>query len=164
MDLKLVKENEEILRKVTVPWDFTVDGDPSDLVRRMSKVMIENNGIGLAGPQVGVDKRIFVMGNADKLYACINPEILEGEGQIMDKEGCLSFPDLWLNVKRQEKIKVRYFNALGEEVVTEFKGLIARVFQHERDHLDGVCFDTKVGPVALDFAKQKRKKRLKALS
>lgn len=162
MDLKLVKESEEVLRKVATPWNFSTDGDPNDLIRRMTKVMIENNGIGLAAPQVGIDKRLFVMGNSDKLYACINPEVLEGSGEVMDTEGCLSFPDLWLKVKRNETIKVKYFNALGEEVITEFTGIIARVFQHERDHLDGVCFDTRVGPVALDFAKQKRKKRFKA--
>lgn len=161
MELKLVKEDEPLLRQVATNWDFVVDGDPNDLIRRMSKVMIEHNGIGLAGPQVGIGKRIFVMGNETKLYACINPEILEGQGEISDQEGCLSFPELWLRVKRYEKIKVKYFNAVGEEIVTEFSGLIARVFQHERDHLDGICFDTKVGPVSLDFAKQKRKKRIK---
>ena len=161
MELKLVNEDNEILRVPAQPWDFAVDGDPNDLIRRMSKVMIENTGIGLAAPQVGINKRIFVMGNEAKLYACINPEIIEGQGNVSDKEGCLSFPELWLTVKRYETIKVKYYNAVGEEVITEFTGLIARVFQHERDHLDGICFDTKVGPVSLDFAKQKRKKKLK---
>ena len=159
MDLQLVKENDQILRKVAEPWDFTVDGDANDLVRRMAKLMMENNGIGLAGPQVGISKRIFVMGNQDKLFACINPEILEADGNIMDIEGCLSFPDLWLRVRRADNIKVRYFNANGGEVTTEFSGLIARVFQHERDHLDGICYDTRVGKLSLDMAKNRRKKR-----
>lgn len=160
MNLQLVNEDDQILRRVAEPWNFTVDGDANDLVRRMAKVMMENNGIGLAGPQVGVSKRIFVMGNETKLFACINPEIIDSEGSSIDKEGCLSFPNLWLNVKRADKIKVRYFNAVGEEVITELSGLIARVFQHELDHLDGICYDTKVGPVTLQFAKNKRRKKL----
>lgn len=159
MDLELVKESDNGLRLVAAPWDFAVDGDPNELIKRMAKTMMENNGIGLAGPQVGVMKRIFVMGNQDRLYACINPEILEAEGNVMDAEGCLSFPDLWLRVRRAEKVKVRYQNAMGETIETEFSGLIARVFQHERDHLDGVCFDTRVAKLSLELAKNRRKKR-----
>lgn len=161
MELKLIKEDDPILRQVATPWDFSLDGDPNDLIRRMAKTMIEKNGIGLAAPQVGISKRIFIMGNDTKLFACINPEILEEENVVVDTEGCLSFPNLWLKVKRSDKIKVKYYNALGQEVITEFTGLISRVYQHERDHLDGICFDTRVGPVTLDFAKQKRKKRIK---
>lgn len=161
MDLQLVKENDPILREVATYWDFTVDGNPNELIRRMSKVMMENNGIGLAAPQIGINKRLFVMGNEAKLFACINPEIIEGHGEIMDKEGCLSFPELWLNVKRFETIKVRYQNAMGRLIETEFSGLIARVFQHERDHLDGICYDTKVGKTSLELAKNRRKKKLR---
>lgn len=159
MNLELVKENDKTLRTVAEPWDFTVDGDPNDLIRNMAKTMMENNGIGLAGPQVGVMKRIFVMGNQDKLFACINPEILDASGNVLDQEGCLSFPDLWLNVRRAETIKVRYQNAMGETIETEFTGLMARVYQHERDHLDGVCFDTRVAKLSLELAKNRRRKR-----
>lgn len=159
MNLELVKENDKTLRTVAEPWDFTVDGDPNDLVRNMAKTMMENNGIGLAGPQVGVMKRIFVMGNQDRLFACINPEILDASGNVLDQEGCLSFPDLWLNVRRAETIKVRYQNAMGETIETEFTGLMARVYQHERDHLDGVCFDTRVAKLSLELAKNRRRKR-----
>jgi peptide deformylase len=161
MEIKLVKENDEVLRQQATPWDFNSDGDPTELIRDMAKAMMENNGIGLAGPQVGILKRIFVMGNEQKLFACINPEILEGTGEYMDQEGCLSFPNLWLNVKRYEKVKVKYYNALGEEIISEFEGIIGRVFQHERDHLDGVCFDTRVGKLSLEMAKNRRKKKLR---
>jgi len=159
MEIQLVKENDPVLRQVAEPWDFTVDGDPNDLIRRMAKTMMENNGIGLAAPQVGISKRIFVMGNESKLFACINPEIIEASGNEMDIEGCLSFPDLWLRVRRADTIKVRYYNAVGELIETEFNGLIARVFQHERDHLDGVCYDTRVAKLSLEMAKNRRKKR-----
>ena len=159
MEIRLVKENDPILRKVAEPWDFTVDGDPSILIKNMAKLMIERNGIGLAAPQCGLSKRIFIMGNPDKLYACINPEIIGGEKTVMDTEGCLSFPDLWLKVKRFDTIQARYYNALGELIETSFNGLIARVYQHERDHLDGICFDDRVGKLSLDMAKNRRKKR-----
>jgi peptide deformylase len=159
MEIKLVKENDEVLRKVAEPWDFEKDGDPTELVRNMARIMIENNGIGLAATQVGISKRIFIMGNQDKLVACINPEIVDGSGEVMDQEGCLSFPDLWLHVKRNDFIKVKYYNAMGVLVETEFTGLISRVFQHERDHLDGICYDTRVGKLSLEFAKNRRKKR-----
>lgn len=159
MEIKLLSENDSQLRQVCESWDFTVDGDPTELVKNMTKIMFENNGIGLAAPQVGVMKRLFIMGNQDRLFVCINPEIIEGSGEIMDQEGCLSFPDLWLHVKRYEVIKGKYYNAKGEEVIKDFPGLIGRVYQHERDHLDGICFDTKTAKLSLELAKNRRKKR-----
>jgi peptide deformylase len=160
-EIKLVKEDDPVLRQDAKDWDFAVDGNPNNLIREMSKIMLENNGIGLAAPQIGLSKRLFVMGNETKLYAIINPQVIEGIGSVKDQEGCLSFPNLWLNVTRYEKIKVKYFNALGEEIITEFAGLIARVFLHELDHLDGICFDTKVGKLSLEMAQNRRKKRLR---
>jgi len=161
MEIQLLKENDQILRQVSEPWDFTTDGDPTELVKSMTKIMFENNGIGLAAPQVGVMKRLFIMGNSDKLFVCINPTLISGGEFARDLEGCLSFPDLWLHVSRYKQIQATYQDMLGNVVETTLDGLIARVYQHELDHLDGVCFDTRVGPVTLDFAKQKRKKRLK---
>ena len=158
MELKLLNENDSFLKNVAIAWDFDVDGEPADLIRDMSKIMIESNGIGLAAPQVGVGKRIFIMGNSEKLIACINPTIVESIGEVKELEGCLSFPKLWLHVRRAETVKVRYFNIVGQEIEAEFSGLMARVFQHEYDHLDGICFDSKVGKVSLDLAKRRRKK------
>lgn len=160
MNLTLLDENDPQLRQVCTPWDFTVDGNPNELVTAMTKIMIENNGIGLAAPQVGVMKRLFIMGNQDRLFVCINPEIVEGSGEYMDQEGCLSFPNLWLHVKRYEVIKGKYYNALGQEVIKDFPGLIGRVYQHELDHLDGICFDTKTAKLSLELAKKRRKKKL----
>jgi peptide deformylase len=158
MDLKLVSEDSQVLREVAELWDFEKDGDPSELVKAMSKLMVLHNGIGLAAPQCGIAKRIFVMGNSDHLVACINPEIISGTETIRDLEGCLSFPDLWMYVERYKDISVEYYNVAGEKVQQEFIGLMARVFQHELQHLDGICFDTEVSKLALDRAKEKRKK------
>ena len=161
MEIKLLKEDDPQLREMSTAWDFETDGSPEELVKSMTKIMFEQNGIGLAAPQVNVKKRIFIMGNQSKLIACINPKLSGGEGSVRDLEGCLSFPDLWLNVNRYEKIKVSYQDITGKVIEQELSGIMSRVYQHELDHLDGICFDTRVGPVTLDFAKQKRKKKLK---
>lgn len=159
--VQLLKENDSLLREAAAPYDFEADGDPTELVKQMTKIMFENNGIGLAAPQVGVMKRLFIMGNSNKLFVCINPTLISGGESYRDIEGCLSFPDLWLHVSRYKQIQVHYQDITGQVVETVLDGLIARVYQHELDHLDGVCFDTRVGPVSLDFAKQKRKKKLR---
>lgn len=159
MELKLLKENDPILRNVSIAWDFVIDGDPTDLVKAMTKVMFENNGIGLAAPQCGVLKRVLIMGTPEHLIACINPEIVNAEGEEKDLEGCLSFPELWLNVKRPATVNVRYQSVMGETIEQSLTGLKSRIFQHELDHLNGICFDTRVGPVALDLAKEKRRRK-----
>lgn len=159
---KLLAENDPILLEISEPWDFETDGDPNDLIRNMIKIMFENNGIGLSAIQIGVKKRIFIMGNEQNLVACINPKIIEFSGEIRDTEGCLSFPNLWLNVTRAEKIKVSYQDIRSETIERELEALQARIFQHEYDHLGGICFISKVGPVSLDWAKEKRKKKIKA--
>lgn len=159
MELKLLNEGDPLLQRVAEPYDFSVDGDPTELVRAMTKVMFENNGIGLAAPQVGINKRLFLMGNSDKLYVCINPHLVKGDGDERDLEGCLSFPNLYLRVLRKKSIIVKYQTITGEHVEQIFEGLIARVFQHELDHLNGICFDTRVGPTALDMAKEKRRRK-----
>jgi peptide deformylase len=150
MEINLLKEDDELLRRVAEPWDFAVDGDPTELVKDMTKIMFENNGI---------LKRLFIMGNSDKLIVCVNPTLISGGEFYRDLEGCLSFPNLWLHVNRYKQIQAHYQDTKGNVVETVFDGLIARVYQHELDHLDGVCFDTRVGPVSLDFAKQKRRKK-----
>lgn len=159
MEIRLLKEGDPFLTQKADAYDFIKDGDPSELVKLMTTIMFEHNGIGLAAPQVNVGKRLFIMGNQDKLIVCINPEILEGTGNVKDIEGCLSFPKLWLRVNRYETIKVKYQNITGEYIEQTLSGLAARVYQHESEHLDGICFDTKVGPVTLDLAKEKRRRK-----
>ena len=158
MEIKLVAEDSEVLREVADYWDWETDGDPSELVKAMSKLMVLHGGIGLAAPQCGIAKRIFVMGNSDHLVACINPEIISGSERVREQEGCLSFPDLWMYVERYKDISVEYYNVAGERVQQEFIGLMARVYQHELDHLNSICFDDRVGKLVLERAKEKRKK------
>jgi peptide deformylase len=164
MELQLVDENNPVLKQVAETYDFdnwVVEPNLEELVKAMTKIMFLKGGIGLAAPQVGISKRIFIMGNEEKLIVCVNPEVVSGEGEVQDVEGCLSFPGLWLHVKRYNKIVARYQTITGETKQEEFEELMARVFQHELDHLNGNCFVEKVGKLSLKMAQVRRKKNLR---
>lgn len=162
MNLALLEENNSQLLEISEEWDFRLDGSPEELVRAMAKFMADNGGVGLAAPQLGINKRIFIMGNFTKLVACINPKIVSlSEERKNDVEGCLSFPDLFMKVKRPTSAVVQYNTASGELVERELTGLECRVFLHEYDHLIGIMFDQRVGNLSFKMAKDKRKKELK---
>ncbi|MEW6446991.1 MAG: peptide deformylase [Bacillota bacterium] len=110
------------------------------LLNDMAETMYANNGVGLAGPQVGVLKRVIVVDAGQGLYQLINPEITAAEGSEKDREGCLSIPGVWGEVTRAARVKVRALNPRGETVEIDAQGLFARALQHEIDHLDGVLF------------------------
>jgi peptide deformylase len=149
------------------PWDFSQDAGAEELEKAMCDFMIENRGIGLAANQIGITKRVFVMGSFNiegfpAPFALFNPKIIEAsDEQVLDKEGCLSYPDLWLSVKRPAVIKVEYQDSKGNVHEAAMSGLIARCFQHELDHLDGVCFVDKVSQMKLQLAMKKLNKRRK---
>ncbi len=165
MNLALLEENNPQLLEVSEEWDFDTDGSPEELVRAMSKFMTDNGGVGLAAPQVGIKKRIFIMGNFIKLVACINPKIVSlSDDRENDLEGCLSFPDLFMKVKRPASAMVQYNTISGELIERELTGFECRVFLHEYDHLIGVTFDQRVGDLTYRMAKVKRKKELKKKS
>ena len=165
MNLQLLEENNPQLLEVSEEWNFRLDGSPEELVRAMSKFMTDNGGVGLAAPQLGIKKRIFIMGNFTKFVACINPKIVSlSEERRNDLEGCLSFPDLFMRVKRPTNCVVQYYTVSGELIERELTGLECRVFLHEYDHLIGVTFDQRVGNLSFKMAKDKRKKEAKKLS
>jgi len=165
MNLELLKENDPKLLEVADEWDFTIDGDPTELVGEMSKFMAANGGVGLAATQLGINKRIFIMGNFTKLIACINPKIISlSEEREADIEGCLSFPDLFMKVKRPTSCNVQYQTITGEVIERELTGLESRVFLHEYDHLLGITFDQRVGNLSFKMAKDKRAKEAKKVN
>lgn len=110
---------------------------------RLAKDMVETmdayDGVGLAGPQVGVAKRILVLREpgSDDPVCLVNPEILESGGQETAEEGCLSLPNLYAEITRAEHVTVRAADPHGEVTTREASGLLARIIQHEMDHLDG---------------------------
>ena len=161
-NLELLPEGHPQLLEVCDEWDFEADGSPEELVKQMSIFMSNNGGVGLAAPQVGIKKRLFIMGNFIKLVACINPKIVSlSEERDNDLEGCLSFPDLFMKVKRPASAVVEYQTITGEVVERELTGFECRVFLHEYDHLIGITFDQRVGNLSFKMAKDRRKKEAK---
>ncbi|PWU00687.1 MAG: peptide deformylase [Candidatus Melainabacteria bacterium] len=125
------------------------DASVRKLAQDMLDTMYENNGVGLAAPQVGVSQRIMVIDvsgedEPNKPIVFINPQIIKKEGELVGLEGCLSFPGVFFEVKRANRIVVRYQNLSGKEVKLEAEGdLLCRAIQHEVDHLDGEIFIDK---------------------
>ncbi len=109
-----------------------------ELIDKMKNTLEEVNGIGLAAPQVGVSKQVFVVKDGHHYYAFMNPEIVEkSEETTKTQEGCLSFPGLWVDVDRPKKVKLKALTEDGERMLLEADGVGAVVFQHEIDHLFG---------------------------
>jgi peptide deformylase len=152
------------LTEVSTSWEFGVDGDAEALEKSMCEFMIENHGIGLAANQIGITKRVFTMGsyNIDGFpepFALFNPRVVKtSDEQALMQEGCLSYPGLWLSVKRPSVIEVEYQDSRGNVHEVAMSGLIARCFLHELDHLNGVCFVDIVSPMKLQLAMKKLRK------
>lgn len=162
--LKLIKTPDPILLQQAIDWDFSTDVDPKEIEKEMVELMVASGGIGLAGNQVGMLKRVFAIKLKDQLepFAMFNPEILAvSSNEQQHEEGCLSFPNLWLDVKRPVSIDAKYFDSNGKECTITLTGIDARCFLHELDHLDGKVFTQKVSPLKLALAHKKQIKQRK---
>lgn len=119
------------------------------LVEDMYETMDQAYGVGLAAPQIGILKRLIVVDNREEdeekglRFYMINPEIIEREGEEVSMEGCLSVPGKQGTVKRAKKIKVKYNDLDGNEKIMEAEDFLARIIQHETDHLDGILYTDK---------------------
>lgn len=159
----LVSKDDQILRTPTTAFDFlNPQRDPLELVELLKKTMIEKRALGLTASQIGIPLSVFVAGDfndPDNIIAVFNPKIVnQSEEQVIIEEGCLSFPGLFIKVKRSENIRVRYADASGNVDTYEYEGMPARVFLHEYDHVNGEVFTDKVSKLQLSRAyKQKEK-------
>jgi len=115
-----------------------IDNEVRELINEMKYIMYKHNGIGLAAPQVGILKRVIIADIGEGLLALANPVIRRGTGQDNLVEGCLSLPGIGVDVRRNQKVSVTGVNLGAEEIKLELSGLLARVVQHEIDHLNGV--------------------------
>ena len=141
--LKIVKIGDDTLRQIARPVS-EVTPRIVTLLDDMLDTMRAADGCGLAGPQVGVLRRVIVVETTpDEPLQMINPEIIEKEGDQHETEGCLSVPGEWGKVHRPAYVKVRYTDKEGKEQTVEGGGLLARALCHEIDHLDGVLFVDK---------------------
>lgn len=143
--LTLKKDPAICLRQKSTPIE-NIDDDVKHLAVRMLKTMYENNGIGLAANQVGINKRIIVFdvyGNSPQVF--VNPEIIEkSNSEIAISEGCLSVPNFNEKVKRSDRILVKYMDLDGNENTVIAEKLLAICIQHEIDHLDGILFVDRI--------------------
>ena len=157
--MKLIDSDDPILKQKSVNWDFDQHVNAAVIEREMLELMKSSRGIGLAANQIGLDRRVFVMKLADgRELGFFNPHILHAEGEQSGEEGCLSFPNLFLTVKRYKKITAMYLDNTGKRCIIELEDIDARCFQHELDHLDGVCFTDGISKLKLERALAKQRK------
>jgi peptide deformylase len=160
--MKLVIQDDPILKKVCEPFDFENPFmDPNELIEGLQAIRKTDRGVGLAAPQVGLDTRVLVIGIGgvsdaeDFERAFFNPTILaENKIKIYMLEGCLSYPGLFVKIKRAEDILLRWNDIEGEEHSAEFKGITSRILQHEVDHLNGITFIHRANKYHLNKAQK----------
>jgi peptide deformylase len=122
--------------------------------------MINNKGVGLAANQVGIDSRVFVIGYGNYRLDVFNPEIINIVGKdILIEEGCLSFPKMFVKVKRPGAIHVKFQDITGRYCEEHFSGITARIFLHEYDHLEGNIFKQRVSKMKWNLASKKKIKK-----
>ncbi len=140
------KKEAKLLRKKTAEFDFKKysKSEIRDLIKKMREIMKQAQGIGLSANQIGLDLKVFVAQPEKKFYAVFNPEIIKESGETVSmEEGCLSVPGYFGPVERQEKVILSGFDQNHKKVKIKAWGLLARVFQHETDHLNGKLFIDK---------------------
>ena len=156
--MNLIYYPNEFLDKKHDAVDITsVDFNTYELKYQMVELMMEHNGIGLSASQVGINKQLFVMGNSrENSSLCINPQILQHtKDTVMDIEGCLSFPDVFVQVKRPKEVLVEYTDENLEQRRQHLTEYSARCFLHEYDHLQGITFKDRATRLAWKMATKK---------
>ena len=143
-----------------------IDGELVTLAENMVETTLAAPGVGLAANQIGLPWRMFVVNlgvetEKENLVSVINPEITAMEGSEPGEEGCLSIPDVLAEVNRATQIEIKGYDLDGNEVCYEAEGYLARAFQHEMDHLNGILFWDNIGKMKRDILKRKFKKKIK---
>lgn len=158
MTHELIDCNDPILKTELEKFDFSNPPiNPVELYNILGQKMIDENGLGLSANQIGLPYRAFVI-RAEEIIGCFNPTITAyGEEQIYLDEGCLSYPDLFVKIKRPRLVRVRYTTPDGTVVTRKFEGMTARVFQHELDHLNGISYLKRANRIHLERARKEMK-------
>ena len=156
---------DPVLRKLCLPIE-NIDGELVTLAENMVETTLAAPGVGLAANQIGLPWRLFVVNigvetDKENLITLVNPKITAMEGSELGEEGCLSIPDVIAEVNRASQVEIKGYDLDGNEVRYEAQGYLARAFQHEMDHLNGVLFWDNLGKVKRDILKRKFKKKIK---
>ena len=163
--MNLIKYPNEILEREVKDVDLENPGfDPVELKKEMVEFMIANNGIGLSANQIGLDAKVFVMGDSvENSTMCINPTVLQyTQDTVVDVEGCLSFPNVFVKIKRPKEILAKYWNENLEECTVKIEGYSAKCYLHELDHLLGITFKDRASKLKWDMAQKKARKLTKS--
>ena len=153
-----------LLQKIPLYTGKFPNGTLTVLAKRLKMTMKLYNGLGLSANQCGVFERMFVMQHEGKTLTCINPKIVDESDEVQtEKEGCLSFPGMFVTVKRSKWIEVEWTDEDGNVYDGRMEGLPAITFQHELDHLNGVKMTDYLKPLALKMAKEKQMKFIKKI-
>ncbi|MBI4745426.1 MAG: peptide deformylase [Deltaproteobacteria bacterium] len=167
--LNILKYPDPILKRKADPVTQITD-EVRRLIDDMAETMYEAPGVGLAAPQIGRSARVIVIDVNSKeegkreLVCMVNPEIIEQRGETVWEEGCLSVPDYTADVRRAERVVVKGLDRNGKEEVIVGEGLLSIVFQHEIDHLNGVLFIDRLGPIKRDLIRRKLRKQARVES
>ena len=162
---ELVKEDDPFLRETPEVFNFeNPQVDPEKLEKQLIDNMIHHRGIGLSANQIGIPVKVFAMVMDNNIIVVFNPEILEWSDETTYiREGCLSFPGLYVAIERAHSIAAKFQLLDGEEQGASFSDLSARIFQHESEHMDGDIYIDNVSKFRLKAAMKKRKQYLRKL-
>ena len=147
--LQIRLEGDPVLRQKAKPVP-KVTKRVTKLLQDMLDTMYAADGVGLAAPQIGISERLIVVDVGEGPICLVNPELVHGEGSVIDREGCLSIPGLYGYVERYERVVVTGLGAKGKPKKVDAQGWLARALQHEIDHLDGILFIDKATGIARD--------------
>lgn len=160
--LEIRKYPDPVLRRSSAAVEVEELNDSlRNLIDNMLETMYIFKGVGLAAPQVGVLTQVVTIDIGQGPISLINPQVIETEGGDIAEEGCLSIPDVYLEIKRGKKIAVTGINLKGKEIALEAEGLLARVIQHEIDHLKGVLILDRIPSLEREMIISKLKKSWK---
>lgn len=160
---KLVPNTHVGLRRATQAFDFeNPQMDPVELFERLKATMIEQRGVGLSANQCGINLSVFVIGfptRPNEIIPVFNPKIMSYSDELTaEEEGCLSYPGMYLQVKRPESIRARFSNYEGKTITKNMSEFTAKVFQHEYDHMVGINFLSRASSVHVERARRQKKK------
>ena len=158
----IVLYGHPVLREKAEPIE-EIDQSVKDLVSDLIDTLKDSNGLGLAAPQIGASKRVFIIDVSaidisESIRVFINPEIVDKRGEALIEEGCLSFPGIYQEIVRAKEVTVKAIDLNGEEFTLDANGILARAILHEYDHLDGVLFIDYFSPLARALIKGKLRK------
>ena len=163
--MKLVYYPNEILSRELKDVDIENPGfDPVELRKEMVNFMITANGIGLSANQINMDAKLFVMGDSvENSTMCINPTVLQyTEETVIETEGCLSFPNVFVKIKRPKEILAEWYNEKLEKQTVKIEGYSAKCYLHELDHLLGITFKDRASKLKWNMAEKKARKLAKS--